>query len=202
MRILIAEDDAVSCRILEEMLLDWGYEVEVARDGNTAWKILQEKDGPQLAILDWMMPGMDGVEICGKLRRNGARDLVYLILLTAKGGKDDLVSGLEAGANDYITKPFDPEELRVRIQAGRRIVELQSELSDKVRDLREALAHIKTLQGILPICSYCRRIRDDRSYWGQLESYLTSHADVRFSHGICPECYEKHVTPMIESIDQ
>jgi len=200
MKVLIAEDDIVSCRIIEEMVRDWGYEICVAGDGVAAWKMLQEEDAPQLAILDWMMPGMDGLEICRRLHQTPDHKPMHLILLTAKGERDDIVSGLDAGANDYITKPFDPEELRARLHAGRRIVELQSELSARVKELQEALAHIRALQGILPICSYCRRIRDDQSYWSQLESYLTSHADVQFSHGICPECYEKYVMPMIDSL--
>lgn len=201
MKVLLAEDDIVSCRIMEDMLRDWGYEVCVAGDGVAAWKMLQEENAPQLAILDWMMPGMDGLEICRRLHQTNNRNPIYVILLTAKREREDIVSGLEAGANDYITKPFDPEEVRARLQAGRRIVELQSELSGRVKELQEALVHIRTLQGILPICSYCRRIRDDRSYWSQLEKYLTTHSDVQFSHSICPECYEKHVTPMLESLE-
>ncbi len=198
MKVLIAEDDIVSCRILEDMLSDWGYEAVVSQEGGAAWRILQEQDPPKLAILDWLMPGMDGVEICRMLRRLDSIEPAYVILLTAKNSREDIVTGLEAGANDFITKPFDPEELRVRVQAGRRIVELQSELAARVKDLQEAFDHIKTLQGILPICSYCKKIRDDQSYWRQLESYLAAHSNVRFSHGICPECYEKHVVPMLD----
>ncbi len=200
MKTLIAEDEIVSCRVLEDMLGDWGYEVVVAHDGGSAWGILQEEDPPKLAILDWLMPGMDGVEICRRLRGIDSREPAYIILLTGKNRKEDIVTALEAGANDFITKPFDAEELRVRVQAGRRIVELQSDLAARVKELQEALDHIKTLQGILPICSYCGKIRDDRSYWSKLESYLAEHANVRFSHGICPECYEKHVVPMLDEI--
>ena len=202
MKVLIAEDDVVSCRILEDMLNDWGYEVIVTRDGSAAWKVLHEQQPPKLAIIDWLMPGMDGVEICRRLRSGDTGEPAYVILLTGKKRKEDIVTGLEAGANDFITKPFDPEELRVRTQAGRRIVELQSELAARIKELQEALDHIKILQGILPICSYCKKIRDDQSYWRRLESYLAAYADVRFSHGICPECYEKHVVPMLEELSE
>lgn len=202
MKVLIAEDEIVSCRILEELLKDWGYEIVVAHEGNTAWKILRGQDPPKLAILDWLMPGIDGVEICRMLRSADNRDGVYIIFLTGKNRREDIVTALEAGASDFITKPFDPEELRVRVQAGRRIVELQSELAARVKELQEALDHIEILQGILPICSYCKKIRDDQSYWRKLESYLAAHANVRFSHGICPECYEKYVVPMLNRLSE
>ncbi len=200
MKALIAEDEVVSCRLLEDMLSDWGYEVVVAHDGDSAWEILQGEDPPKLAILDWLMPGTDGVEICRRLRATENGEPAYVILLTGKNRKEDIVTALEAGANDFITKPFDAEELRVRVQAGRRIVELQSDLAARVKELQEALDHIKTLQGILPICSYCGRIRDDQSYWSKLENYLATHTNVQFSHGICPECYEKYVVPMLDEL--
>lgn len=137
MRILIAEDDATSRRILEAVLSKWGYEVESEVDGNEAWKKLQDADAPKLVILDWMMPGIEGIEICRKLRENKKDEepYTYLILLTSKGAKDNIVTGMEAGADDYIIKPFDHHELRVRIRAGQRIVQLHSELLAAKQDL-------------------------------------------------------------------
>ena len=137
MRILIAEDDSTSRRILEAALTKWGHDIITVADGTEAWEKLQDADAPKLAILDWMMPGIEGVEICRKLRENkkDEEQYTYLILLTSKGSKEDIVSGMEAGADDYVVKPFDMHELRVRIRAGQRIVQLQSELLAAKQDL-------------------------------------------------------------------
>lgn len=123
MRILIAEDDPISRCMLEATLKNWGYDVIVTSNGREAWQSLQQDD-PQLAILDWMMPGLDGVQVCRKAREAPSRERIYIILLTAKGEKDDIVAGLEAGADDYVTKPFDRAELRARVDVGIRMVEL------------------------------------------------------------------------------
>ena len=124
-----------------------------------------------------MMPGLDGIELCRRIRATPLPSPVYVILLTARTSRQDLVAGLEAGADDYLTKPFDPDELRARIHVGQRTLGL--------------IANIKRLTGLLPICSYCKRIRSDHDYWEQVESYITEHTDALFSHGICPSCLEK-----------
>ncbi len=131
MRILIAEDNLTSRRILESILVKWNYDVISACDGNEAWQRLQEKDHPKLIILDWMMPGINGVEICRRLRQAEAVKPIYIILLTARDEKNDIIEGLGAGADDYIPKPFDKDELRARIDVGRRVVELQTALLEK-----------------------------------------------------------------------
>ena len=128
MKVLIAEDEPVSRLLLERFLQQWGYEVVSASDGDEAWWILQREDAPHLAILDWMMPGMDGATICREVRKRNGQPYTYLVLLTAKAQKQDVVEGLEAGADDYLTKPFDANELRVRLRAGRRILDLQDYL--------------------------------------------------------------------------
>lgn len=193
MRILIAEDDAITRRILESKLIKWGYEVDVAHDGNEAWQILQAGHAPPLVILDWMMPGMDGVDICRQVRSHGGKDSPpYIVLLTSRGSKEDIVSGLQAGANDYITKPFDSEELHARVQVGERVIELQSALAARIEELQEALSHIKTLQGILPICMHCHKIRDDHDSWQRIDKYIQEHSDAQISHGLCPECLRKY----------
>ena len=117
----------------------------------------------------------------------------YIILLTGNRRQEEVVAGLTAGADDYIVKPFDPSELRARVQVGMRVVDLQRALAARVRDLEAALSKVNQLQGLLPICAYCKKIRDDDNYWTQVESYVSRHADVQFSHGICPECYAKVV---------
>lgn len=141
MKVLIAEDDAVSRRLLEATLMRWGYEVIVTRDGNEAWQVLQQIDAPPLAILDWMMPGMDGVEICRMVRQHGDEPYIYLILLTTKSLKEDIIEGLDAGADDYLTKPFNPSELQVRLRAGTRIISLQADLIKAREALRIQATH-------------------------------------------------------------
>jgi CheY-like chemotaxis protein len=198
MKILIAEDDRVSRRALEANLLRWGHEVVVACDGAEAWRVLQAEGAPPLAILDWMMPEMDGPEVCRRVRGRPGAELVYLILLTAKAGKTDIVAGLESGANDYITKPFDRDELRARLNTGIRVVELQQALAARVAEVGQALSRVQQLQGLLPICCYCKRIRDDHNYWQQVEAYISAHSQAQFSHAICPQCLEAVVKPELE----
>jgi phosphoserine phosphatase RsbU/P len=200
MRILIAEDDRETARLLGALLDKWGYEVMAARDGAEAWRELQAEASPRLAILDVMMPYMSGVELCQKVRELPRGASLYIILLTAKTAREDVLVGLAAGADDYITKPFDNQELRARVQVGQRIVELQESLASRVRELEDALAQVKQLRGLLPICSYCKKIRDDQNYWQRVESYLGQHSGARISHSVCPECYEDHVRPELEKL--
>jgi two-component system, cell cycle response regulator len=141
MRILIAEDDPVSRRVLQAHLSKWGYDVVVTKNGLEAWNVLQKEDPPSLAILDWMMPRMDGTEVVRRLRQSGDACYTYVILLTAKGQKEDMVAGLESGADDYLVKPFDAHELRARIRTGKRIVELQKQLIAVQAALREEATH-------------------------------------------------------------
>lgn len=197
MKILLAEDNASSRHALEAHLRQWGYEVVSTADGRQAWEALQARDAPRLALLDWMMPELDGIEVCRLVRArfNGAPP--YVILVTAKSAQEDIVQGLESGADDYLTKPVDRDELRARLQAGRRIIELQESLSARVRELEDALARVRQLHGLLPICCYCKKVRDDKNYWQQVESYIAAHSDVKFSHGICPDCFETVVRPQL-----
>jgi len=190
MRILIAEDEPVSRRLLQKTLEQWGYDVVICEDGTSAWNALQEPDAPAVAVLDWMMPGMDGPEICRGVRESGAQRQPYLMLLTSRTRMQDVVAGLKAGADDYLTKPVDREELEARLSVAARVVQLQQRLADRVSELEEAISRVRQLQGLLPICAYCKRIRDDQNYWNQVESYIAEHLDVRFSHGICPSCLE------------
>ncbi|MDP1569149.1 MAG: response regulator [Vicinamibacterales bacterium] len=199
--ILVADDDAGSRRIVAGMLRKAGYEVIQAENGAQAWALLQRADGPQLAILDWMMPELDGTEVCRRVRAVPTDTPAYLILLTSRGRSVDIVEGLKAGANDHVTKPADEGELLARVQVGARVVHLQHALADRVARLEEALRNVQQLQGLLPICSYCKRIRDDRNYWQQVESYITHHADVQFSHSCCPDCYERVVKPELDALE-
>ena len=181
--------------MLRAMITKAGYEPIITGDGLGAYEILLKPDAPKLAILDWMMPGLDGVEVCRKVRELKSNEPVYIILLTSRDNRKDIIHGLKSGANDYIVKPYDVEELQVRIGVGRKVVELQASLARRITELQNALAQIKTLQGILPICMYCKKIRDDKQYWQQVESYVSTHTEAQFSHGICPDCYKKYVEP-------
>lgn len=128
MKVLIADDDALSRKVLQDALVEWGYDIVVAHNGNEAWAILEKADRPNMAVLDWMMPGMDGVEICSRVRTLNASNYVYVILLTAKSKREDLIKGLESGADDYIIKPFNYEELKSRLKIGQRIIELEQSI--------------------------------------------------------------------------
>ncbi len=141
MKILVAEDDAGSRHVLQAFLSKWGYEVVVATDGAQAWKILEPNDAPRLALLDWMMPELAGVDICRSVRERVGRPYVYIVLLTGKSQKEDLLEALEAGADDYLTKPFDAQELKARLRAGQRILQLEDELIAAREALRFQATH-------------------------------------------------------------
>ena len=145
MKVLIVEDDPVVRRILEDLLTRWQYEVVSTTNGEQAIQALQVENPPRLAVIDWQMPGMDGVELCCRARHQLKLSPLYMILLTIRCGKANIVQGLESGADDYITKPFDQEESKARVQVGARVVHLQTELAARVKDLEAALDHVKQI---------------------------------------------------------
>jgi phosphoserine phosphatase RsbU/P len=187
-KILIAEDEPVSRRILQHLLTEQGHDVIVTADGIEAWDVLQSPDAPHLAVVDWMMPGITGLQLCHLVHQAADAALKYLILLTAKGETADIVRGLAAGANDYVTKPFNKHELAARVNVGVRVIDLQIRLAERINELQEALAHVNQLKGIIPICAQCKRIRDDQNYWQRVEKYIAKNIDARFTHGLCPDC--------------
>jgi CheY-like chemotaxis protein len=189
-RALIADDDRGTALILKSALERMALEVVVAHDGSDAWEMLERDPGIALTVLDWMMPGVDGPELCRRIRRHDSHDHMYVILLTARDASADLVAGLVAGADDYLIKPFESEELRARVQVGLRVHRLQARLAERVVELQAALSNVKQLGGLLPICSYCKSVRTDQNYWERVDHYMAQHTDVQFSHGICPTCYE------------
>ena len=192
MRILIAEDDPTTRLMLTAVLKKTGHKVLAASDGAEALEILLRADAPHLAILDWMMPEIDGPEVCRRVRARENDQPPYILMLTTKGEKADIIAGLKAGANDYLAKPFDPGELRARVEVGCRLVALEQRLATQAAELRAALEHIRRLEGVLPICMHCKRIRDDAGGWSQIERYVASHSEATFSHGICPTCMMTH----------
>jgi phosphoserine phosphatase RsbU/P len=192
MRILVADDDAPTRFLLEEHLAQWGYEVVMAKDGDEALAVLSDAVSPNLVILDRVMPGLDGLEVCRRVSQRSPSAFIYIILLTVKDDRADVIAGFEAGADDYVTKPFDTEELRARIAVGRRMVELQLTLNTHVDELQKSLAQVKKLEGILPICGFCHKIRDDQDAWQRIDEYITEHSEVQFSHSLCPDCLNEH----------
>jgi len=199
MRILIAEDDATSRIVLATVLTKDGYDVTATDDGGAAWEVLQKPDAPRLAILDLMMPGIDGLELVRRVRAIPSVAPPYLIIVSTKSEKSDVIAALDAGANDYLTKPFDPGELRARIEVGRRMIEMRFELNEKVKELKQALAEVRTLKGIVPICANCKNVRDDQGYWNRVESYLNEHTEADFTHAVCPDCM-KRLYPQFEDV--
>lgn len=187
MRALIADDDRIATSTLSRALSKWEFEVSLAYDGETAWNLARES-APQLAIVDWIMPALDGPSLCRRIRQEATTAQMYVILLTSRDSRADIVEGLDAGADDYLIKPWNPAELRARLQVGVRVVTLQERLAARVAELEAAVSTVKQLHGLIPICSYCKRIRSDANDWEQLESYLSQHTDAEFSHGICPPC--------------
>lgn len=189
MRILIAEDEGVSRIVLGTKLKELGHEVAEARDGTEAWSIFQE-EAPRLIITDWMMPGMDGGELCQLVRGKRDQPYTYIIVLTSLSGKGSYMEAMDAGADDFLTKPVDMDELTARLRVAERVLALQTEVS--------------LMQKLLPICMYCGKIRDkeaswdDQSSWEELEAYVSKNTDVQFSHGICKDCYETRVEPELE----
>jgi two-component system cell cycle response regulator len=158
-RILLADDDEVSRHILKGTLSRWGFDVVTAADGDQAWEVLQADGSPRLAILDWMMPGMDGVEVCRRVREQLPGPYIYMLLLTSKKEKEDMIRGMAAGADDYVSKPFDPQELRMRLKAGERIIDLQEKLLEAQQELQYMATHdnLSGLQNRFSILESLRR---------------------------------------------
>lgn len=201
-KVLIAEDNYISRTILEKKLAKWGYDIISVENGEEALSALQNHEDARIALLDWMMPEMDGVEVCKRIRQQTDSPYIYIILLTAKGSQEDISTGLNAGADDYIIKPFDQNELYSRLLSAKRVVELELQLAEKIRDLQDALAQVKILKGFLPICSHCKNIRNDGGYWQKVEEYVHEHTDTVFSHSICPDCLEKHYPEFDDEEDE
>ncbi len=177
MLVLVAEDDPVARRILQITLENDGTRPLLCGSGEEAWQAWNEHK-PRVILSDWMMPRMSGVDLCRKIRSAGDHDYTYFILVTAIGhDRAHLREAMAAGVDDFLNKPIDSESITMRLHVATRILEFTRQ--------------IRQLNQLLPICMYCRKIRDDADYWQQFESYIHTHTGSRFSHGICPECYAK-----------
>ena len=186
MNILIAEDEKVSRRLLEKFLTDIGHTVESVSNGSEAWDRFSRKQ-VRVIISDWKMPDLDGLELCRKIREEGREDYTYFILLSSvTRTADNFLHAARAGVDDFLSKPLNHDEIWMRLRVAERILSFTRQ--------------IQQLESILPICSYCKKIRNDGDYWEQLETYMNERAGLDFSHSICPECYDEHVVPEIASM--
>lgn len=201
LQVLVADDEPVSRTVVGAMLKKAGYPVVFAPDGEQAWQQLSAEDPPAIALLDWEMPGLQGPEVVQRLRAKATSTPTYVILLTSRDSSADIVQGLRAGADDYVTKPANEDELLARVNVGTRVVQLQAALAERVRSLEEALANVKALQTLLPMCAYCKSIRNDQNYWEKVETYFTQHSNVSFTHSYCPTCYDRFVRPELEALE-
>jgi len=186
MKILIVEDDAVSLKLLEAVLLREGHEVVTAADGRQAWEIF-DREPVRAIISDWMMPEMDGLELCHRVRAREKTAYTYFILLTSiDANRDNVRKAMREGVDDFLNKPVDPEAIWARLQVAQRILNYTTEIGQ--------------LQEMLPICMYCKKIREDESYWTQIEQYIAARTGAGFSHGICPDCYNQVVIPQLAAL--
>ena len=219
--ILIIDDVPGNLETLSECLEGTGFEVMAAQDGASGLAIAQ-RARPDLILLDVLMPELDGFEACRRLKADDSTQEIPVIFMTALTETADKVAGFVAGGVDYVTKPFQVEEVLARVKthlALRKLqqqleaqnVRLQQEIAERMRaeaereqligQLQEALASIKTLRGLVPICAACKKIRDDSGYWNQLESYLLNHTEAQFSHGICPQCVRRLYPELADDMD-
>ncbi|HYC71576.1 MAG TPA: response regulator [Opitutaceae bacterium] len=181
MKALVVEDDPIARAVLEATLRKFGHESASTPDGEAAWDLLK-REPYRVIISDWMMPKTDGLELCRRVRAREGAEYVYFILLTARGATEgNQEEAMQAGVDDFLTKPLNPQELRARLHVAARILEF----TRKVRQLEE----------FLPMCSYCKKIRDDRNFWGRVEDYINSLTGAKLSHSICPDCYDRVVVP-------
>lgn len=189
--VLVADDDRTMRRILTAILEKNGYRVTTAENGQQVVERANRNALPALVVTDWEMPGMSGIDVCRALRERPDGDRFYLIVVTGNTTEQHLLTALEAGADDFIPKPPRVPELLARVRAGKRVVEMRERLASQVVALEQALAEVRTLRGLIPICMHCHRIRTGPSDWQRLEAYLEAHSEALMSHVLCDECMEK-----------
>ena len=185
--IMIVDDIIENVELLMELLSKEGFVVRTANEGELALRSISAK-APELILLDIRMSGMDGFEVCARLKTEATTSHIPVIFISAFGDDKQKVKGFEVGGVDYVTKPFSPAEVLSRVKNHVLLRRTQAELENRAIELETALAQVKRLNSLLPICSSCKKIRDDQGYWQQIEDYISEHADVDFSHSICPDC--------------
>ncbi len=185
--VLIVDDVPKNLQVLASTLRDEDCQIAAATRGQKALEMM-DKILPDLILLDVMMPEMNGFEVCEKLKSNPATKEIPVIFLTARTESEDIVKGFRMGAADYITKPFNPEELLARVRMQLELKKAINARDELIETLKDALNKVKQLSGLLPMCSSCKKIRDDQGYWTQVDAYLRKHSEADFSHSLCPEC--------------
>ncbi len=196
MRILIADDEPVARAHLEHLLASWHHEPIVVANGADAVAVMKAQDGPPVAFLDWEMPDINGDEVCRRIREGTDRPMHLILLTAARTSREDRLAGLSCGADDFVAKPFDPAELRARLAIAERVVSLQEELMRRIRELASSLEHIRQLEGLLPICPWCKSIRDEHQAWHSFEQFLSQRGETQITHAICPRCRDKYRTQL------
>jgi CheY-like chemotaxis protein len=189
-KILVVDDNTANIDVMLRFLEPLGYELAIATSGEKALRVA-ERFGPDLILLDVMMPGMDGFETCRRLKAPPLSLEAPVIFVTAKKETDDIVRGFQCGGVDYVSKPIRQEEVASRIETHLRLRHLISVQAELIDQLQAARGELKILSGLLPICSYCKKIRDDQGYWHQIEAYIHKHSHAEFSHGLCEACAAK-----------
>jgi DNA-binding response OmpR family regulator len=188
-RVLCVDDDPATQMVLSGIIEDAGWKPESALSATDARTALSGSPDIQVVLLDWMLPDGSGVDLCREFKAvKGAQ--VYVILVTVRGAPEDIETGLDAGADDYLVKPVSPVEVRARIRSGLRAVDAQRQLAERVAELESAMKRVSSLESLLPLCMYCRRINSAET-WQSVEDYLWDHVDVKVSHGCCPDCLSK-----------
>lgn len=186
MKILAVEDDSVARAVLRQALRRLGHDVVEAADGVQAWTMLQQ-DPARVVVSDWMMPHSDGLELCRRVREQTKAEYIYFILLTGRDATtDNQKEAADAGVDDFLTKPLDFAELWMRLRVAERILRYTTQ--------------VRQLEQLLPICSYCKKIRDDQNYWQQIEGYISERTGSDFSHSVCPDCYQRVLVPELEQM--
>jgi len=205
--ILVVDDQEANVLLLERMLRGAGY-VSIASTMHPHQVCeLHRQNRYSLILLDLQMPGMDGFQVMESLKEIETDSYLPVLVITAH--PDHKLRALQAGAKDFISKPFDLAEVLMRVHnmLEVRLLHLETkkhngQLEAANRELTQALSEVKVLRGILPICAYCKKIRDDKDYWQSVEKYISSRTDAQFSHGFCPECFEKHVKPQLDALER
>jgi phosphoserine phosphatase RsbU/P len=186
-KILTVEDDLVARAVLRQALRRLGHEVVEANDGGAAWEVLLRNEDVRVVVSDWTMPNSDGLALCRKIRARMGAEYTYFILLTSRdASEDNQTAAADAGVDDFLTKPLDLPELWMRLRVAERILRYTTQ--------------VRQLEEMLPICSYCKKIRDDQNYWQQIEGYIKDRTGSDFSHSICPDCYQRVVLPELQQI--
>lgn len=192
MKILIAEDEFTTRMMVQVSLENWGYTVTSVTNGQDAWTKLQHADAPNIAILDWEMPELDGIDVCRRVKEMGLENPPYIILLTGRDTNTDIVRGFDAGADDYMTKPFNDNELQARVRVAERLVRTQSSLTATVAELKEALNQLEMLETGVEMCDTCHSVFSPYDgEWHTREAIIKNGADPRFIVGTCPDCEQK-----------